>query len=204
MDAEKQIALVLEVLDSADSCVKRAKRMLADLCGSPLPVSISKAASGLAATKITDEGKIVEGVFTGERMQGSDGEDYPVPANYASKSKLVFGDVLKLTIADDGRFLYKQIGPVDRKTVIGTLVADGSQFKVIADGGDYRVLLASVTYFKAEVGDKVTLIVPDGQESEWGAIEAVLPSDVGEQMNLMDDEPGVDALGPEEDLEFGL
>ena len=33
--------------------------------------------------------KIVEGVFTGESMLGSDGNIYPIPQNYASKSLLV-------------------------------------------------------------------------------------------------------------------
>ena len=59
-------------------------------------------------------GKVIEGVFDGQNMVGSDGKTYPVPANYASKSKLVQGDILKLTIAEDGAFLYKQIGPIPR------------------------------------------------------------------------------------------
>ncbi|MBU4432193.1 hypothetical protein KKD60_02860, partial [Patescibacteria group bacterium] len=40
------------------------------------------------------EGKIVEGVFDGENMIGPDGKQYSIPANYASKSKLVEGDIL--------------------------------------------------------------------------------------------------------------
>ncbi|MEJ0073033.1 MAG: hypothetical protein WDN27_03050 [Candidatus Saccharibacteria bacterium] len=48
-----------------------------------------------------------------------------MPANYASKSKLVQGDILKLTIADDGAFLYKQIGPIARKQVVGALKLEG-------------------------------------------------------------------------------
>ena len=59
-------------------------------------------------------GKIIEGQFDGQNMIGPDGKVYPVPANYASKSKLVEGDTLKLTIAQDGSFIYKQIGPVER------------------------------------------------------------------------------------------
>ncbi|MDZ7744984.1 MAG: hypothetical protein U5K77_04515 [Candidatus Saccharibacteria bacterium] len=66
-------------------------------------------------------GKVIEGVFDGQNMVGSDGKTYPVPANYASKSKLVQGDILKLTIADDGAFMYKQIGPIPRKQLVGTL-----------------------------------------------------------------------------------
>jgi len=64
-------------------------------------------------------GKVIEGVFDGQNMVGSDAKTYPVPANYASKSKLVQGDILKLTIAEDGAFLYKQIGPIPRKQIVG-------------------------------------------------------------------------------------
>src|SRR3989338_7659848 len=55
--------------------------------------------------------RVGEGTFTGEKMQGDDGKEYTVPANYASKSKLVHGDRLKLTITKSGSFIYKQIGP---------------------------------------------------------------------------------------------
>ena len=37
---------------------------------------------------------------------------------------------MKLTITDDGKFLYKQIGPVERKTVIGTLVSHDDKYFV--------------------------------------------------------------------------
>jgi hypothetical protein len=108
-------------------------------------------------------------------MVGPDGKTYPVPANYASKSKLVEGDILKLTIADDGGFIYKQIGPVARKQIIGQLVQHDGTFFVEAGGREYRVLLASVTYFKAKLGDQISIIVPeDNREAEWAAIEAGL------------------------------
>src|SRR4029079_16130738 len=108
---------------------------------------------------IKDEplGKIIEGVFDGQAMVGSDGKNYPVPANYASKSKLVQGDILKLTIADDGSFLYKQIGPVPRKQVVGVLDQKDGHYYVNVDDKQYSVLLASVTYFKAKPGDQVSV-----------------------------------------------
>lgn len=108
-------------------------------------------------------------------MIGPDGKNYPVPANYASKSKLIEGDILKLTIADDGSFIYKQIGPVARRQIIGTLVQHDGVYYVEASGREYRVLLASVTYFRAKVGDQITIVVPeDNREAEWAAIEAAL------------------------------
>jgi hypothetical protein len=40
---------------------------------------------------------------------------------------------------------------------------------------DYRVLLASVTYFKAKPGDQVSVNVPEEDASaEWAALEAAL------------------------------
>ena len=94
-------------------------------------------------------------------MIGPDGKNYPVPANYASKSKLVEGDILKLTIADDGGFIYKQIGPIERRQIIGTLVQHDGAYYVEANGREYRILLASVTYFRIKEGDQVTIIVPE-------------------------------------------
>jgi len=47
-------------------------------------------------------------------------------------------------------------------------------FKVVADGKTYKVLLASLTYFKAEAGDEVTIVVPKDQPAEWAAVENVI------------------------------
>ena len=85
------------------------------------------------------------------------------------------GDILKLTIADDGGFIYKQIGPIERRQIIGTLVQHDGAFYVEANGREYRILLASVTYFRIKEGDQVTIIVPeDNPEAVWAAVEAAL------------------------------
>ena len=107
-------------------------------------------------------------------MVGSDGKTYPVPANYASKSKLVQGDILKLTIGDDGAFMYKQIGPIPRKQIVGLLKLENGHYYVEVDGKNFRVLLASVTYFKAKPGDQVSVNVPEDENAEWAALEAAL------------------------------
>lgn len=168
-----KLALLKEMLDSAESSIRSAKQIIGEVTGSgDLKGQYTKKAVGL---KPSEGGQVVEGVFDGQNMIGPDGKSYPVPANYASKSKLIPGDVLKLTIADDGSFLYKQIGPVERKRLVGPLVYEDGQYKVLAGGKSYKVLLASVTYYRAEVGDNVTLIVPALEESEWGAIDNVLP-----------------------------
>lgn len=174
MSLANKLALLKEMLDSAESSLRSARQMISELAGGNAEIKNQyvKQASSLAAS---DKGQIIEGVFDGQKMIGPDGKSYPVPANYASKSKLVAGDTLKLTIGEDGSFIYKQIGPVERRRIVGTLVYEDGQYKVLGEAKAYKVLLASITYYRAEVGDKVTLIVPALEETEWGAIDNVLP-----------------------------
>lgn len=121
------------------------------------------------------EGRIIEGVFDGENMIGPDGKQYTVPANYASKSKLVEGDILKLTITANGTFVFKQIGPIDRIRVVGVLEQQtNGNFFVIADSKKWRVLTASVTYYKGQGGDEAVILIPKTGESKWAAVENVV------------------------------
>ena len=87
---------------------------------------------------------------------------------------------MKLTITEDGKFIYKQIHPVERRTVVGALIQEDGQYKVLAEGKTFRVLLASVTFYRAEVGDQVTIILPTDMEANWGAVENVIPKHVSD------------------------
>lgn len=173
------LAVVKELLDSAEQSVHRARTLLSEMVSDSTIDSssfVKKASSVTAAPSVENGQRIIEGVFDGQYMVDSDGRTYPVPANYASKSKLVSGDHLKLTITEDGRFLYKQIGPVERKHLVGPLTHEDGQYKILTTTGKaYKVLLASVTFFRAEIGDEVTILVPENENTEWAAIEAVLP-----------------------------
>ena len=164
---EKQIKRLRSLIAEAETSLAAAKELLMSLVGDDPIVT--------AAIRDEPLGKIIEGVFDGQNMVGSDGKTYPVPANYASKSKLVQGDILKLTIADDGAFLYKQIGPVPRKQIVGSLKLENGHYYVTVADHEYRVLLASVTYFKAKPGDQVSVNVPDDDtQAECAALEAAL------------------------------
>lgn len=165
---DKQIKRLRALIQEAETNLAAANELLISLLGDDEKItSVNREEGNL--------GKVIEGVFDGQNMVGSDGKTYPVPANYASKSKLVQGDILKLTIADDGTFLYKQIGPVPRKQVVGALKLENGHYFVDVDDKSYRVLLASVTYFKAKPGDQVSVNVPeDNEHAEWAALEAAL------------------------------
>lgn len=117
---------------------------------------------------------MIEGVFDGCEMIDKDGKKYAVPSNYASKSKLVAGDKMKLTISADGTFIFKQIGPVERKRLIGKLQKTGERWNIACEGKKFQCLPSSVTYFKAKSGDKVTIIVPKVGEADWAVIENLL------------------------------
>jgi hypothetical protein len=128
------------------------------------------------------EGRAVEGVFDGEHMVGEDGRKYLVPPNYASKSKLVEGDLLRLTINESGRFLFKQKGPIERQRLVGSLVQDEltGDWKVVAAGNGYKTLPAAISFHRGEVGDDVVILVPKNAPSRWAAVENVIKKDGSE------------------------
>ncbi len=172
---------IQELLESAQASLKTATSMLRELTGVSDPLKerlVSRAVRPSASAPVS--GRIIEGIFDGQNMIDSGGQSYPVPANYASKSKLVEGDGMKLTITDEGKFIYKQIAPIDRRIAKGVLIQEDGQYKVLAEGKAFRVLLASVTFYRAEVGDQVTVLLPTVGEAKWAAIEAVLPKHLAE------------------------
>lgn len=166
---EKQVKRLRSLIQEAETNLAAAKELLISIIGDDGQVVTPRSSTEDIS------GKIIEGVFDGQVMIGPDGKSYPIPANYASKSKLVEGDILKLTIADDGSFIYKQINQVPRKQVIGTVTQHDGVYYVEANGQEYRILLASVTFFKIAEGDQVTIIVPeDTADVSWAAVEAPL------------------------------
>jgi hypothetical protein len=170
MASNKQLEKIRGLVETASANIAAAKQLLAEMLGA----SVSELDYQNKATGLSSDGKVIEGVFDGQYMIDKEGKKYPVPANYASKSKLVAGDVLKLTIMEDGSFIYKQIGPIARKKVIGTLVHENDEYKVVAGGKSYQVLLASVTYFKLNAGDELTILIPEKEDSEWAAIDSAV------------------------------
>ncbi len=149
----------------------------ADIPSQKLEKGITVSESVAKKKEEEEEGQsVVEGVFTGEEMIGPDGKRYSIPSNYASKSKLLEGDILKLIIKKDGTFIYKQIGPVDRNRLIGTLIKNDTndQFYAMVDGERWKLLKASVTFFKGDVGDEVVILVPADAKSKWAAVENIV------------------------------
>lgn len=162
------ITHVIALLETGDTA--RATRQLVDM------VTDGKSARDQFETATGS--RVVEGVFDGEAMVGADGVRYEVPHNYASKSRLVEGDILKLTIQPDGTYVYKQIGPVERARLIGTLHLDPATQEHVVHCADtvYKVLTASISYYKGVPGDEVVVLVPRAGSTRWAAVESIVNS----------------------------
>lgn len=118
----------------------------------------------------------IKGAFNGLSMTADNGNDYPVPSNYASKSKLIEGDRLILKITDDGKFIFKQVEPAQRKRIIATIQEDykGNAFAVCDETDKvYKIIDASISYYKLKQYDRVSLIVPI-EDCTYGAVEHVI------------------------------
>ncbi|MDO8667937.1 MAG: hypothetical protein Q7K35_02450 [bacterium] len=179
MIAKSKIALAKKLLNNVK---ENSERLLELLAGSLKPEDEAAISIGQLSDESfqNEEGSLgeqrtIEGVFDGENMIGPDGKQYSVPANYASKSKLVEGDILKLTITGNGTFVYKQIGPIERARVVGVLERSATgEYLALADGKRWRLLTASVTYYKGDQGDEVVVLVPKNGESKWAAVENIV------------------------------
>jgi len=175
-----KIKLIKNLLLNSEENIKKVKELLSGYLSPEDEKKISIGQLGDDSFESMEdnkngEGRIVEGVFDGEQMIGPDGKHYSIPANYASKSKLIEGDILKLTITATGTFVYKQIGPIERTRVIATLEQDeASNFYAVADGKKWKILTASVTYYKGSSGDEVVILVPKTSESQWAAVENIV------------------------------
>ena len=119
--------------------------------------------------------KIIIGHFDGEKMIGSDGKPYSVPANYASKSKLIDGDELKLTIKSSGAFVYKQTKPAEKNIITGTLSKrpEGG-YALITKNNKYRLIKASITYYNGIPGDQITAFIPKNKKTTWAAVDNII------------------------------
>ncbi|NUM25218.1 MAG: hypothetical protein HUU49_01170 [Candidatus Buchananbacteria bacterium] len=178
----RHLDLLRDILENTQANIKKTLNLLKErhIDSESLLRTLQDANEASKGFIGTDNGseRIIEGVFNGEKMVGGDGLEYNMPANYASKSKLVEGDILKLTITKDGSFVYKQIGPVERKQMVATLAQDQANSEWYAVDGKkrWKLLTASVTYFHGMPGDEVVILVPKEGGSRWAAVENIIKS----------------------------
>jgi len=156
---------VIALLEEGDTA--RATRQLVDL--------VTHNASVHRELESTLGSRVLEGMFDGVSMIGPDSQRHLVPENYASKSRLVEGDILKLTIQPSGTQVFKQIRPIERQRVVGRLAVEPNTQEHIVTCNDqvYKVLSASVSYFRGVPGDEVTILIPREGKACWAAVENI-------------------------------
>ena len=125
-----------------------------------------------------NDDNIIEWSFDGYFMVGDNLKKYPVPVNYSSKSKLVPGDRLKVTIKDNGELMYKLIMPAERKHIRAVLSRDDKDqskfFAIASDNQTYSLNTAAISFFKWLPGDEVYITINKDGKWDYAALEAVI------------------------------
>jgi hypothetical protein len=143
----------------------------------------------LVARKDYREVPGIIGVYDGAYMVTSEGEKHEVPANYSAKSRLVFGDTLKV-IEDEGKKLFKQIELVDRKRVEGILNKKDGKWYILSESGSFRLNDAAVDFNKLQLNDKVFALIPANDPSaSYAALDMPDTAFVREKVAVKSDAP---------------
>ncbi|MFA6533918.1 MAG: hypothetical protein WCT37_01965 [Patescibacteria group bacterium] len=178
--AGQKLAVVKKILLQLRSNLDKALRLLDEAGPGNATLVLEKLEEikngAFNEQEVLNNAQVVEGVFDGQKMVGADGREYQVPPNYASKSKLVEGDILKLTIDNRGNFIYKQISPIERSRVKAKLFQDAETRQYFATAGSkrWKLLTAAVTYFKGSPDDEVIILIPQKSKSAWAAVENIV------------------------------
>jgi protein involved in polysaccharide export with SLBB domain len=173
MDDQK-IKALRDLIHSAQNSISSAKKILNSILWEDGDWGMELSTDGLSSYQEGDE-KIIEGVFTGDSMLGSDGNIYPVPQNYSSKSLLVQGSKLKAIIQPNGKIVYKIIGEIPYESKLGIVTKNWEKYSITTDTKTYNVLLAAVTFHHCDVGDTVSIRIPEWKDATYAVIESVVP-----------------------------
>jgi len=122
-----------------------------------------------------------EGTFDGQYLIAQDGRKTEVPANYAAKSRLVCGDVLKV-FNDNGKQVFKQIDKVERKKIDGILAKKEGKWCILADTGSYKILDVAAEFNQAQLNDKVSAFIPaNNLNSAYAALDRVYKENISKE-----------------------
>ncbi len=172
-------------VDKIDNDLKRMKTVLSRLENLDLEdehsldilVDVDNLIGSDTMKKYNEEDiQVVEGIFDWSFMIGPEQKKYPVHPNYSSKTKLVAGDVLKLRILPDWKFLFKLIRPVERKHM-NALLSKNDEGKFIAvtdDQSIYFLNQAAVSFFAGTPWDRIYILTNWNEEYDYAAIEAIV------------------------------
>jgi len=115
-----------------------------------------------------------EGMFDGVYLVMDDGSKLEVPPNYAAKSRLVYGDRLKV-VEEDGKKVFKQIQKPERKEIEGVLSKKEGKWYLLAETGTYKISDVAAEFNKAELNEKAVGLVPaDNLKVPFAALDKIV------------------------------
>jgi len=144
----------------------------------------------------------ITGKFDGTYLVTEDGKKIQVPENYAGKSKLVYGDTLKMIDEADGSHTFKQIERVPRTTLTGILVKKDGKFVAVTTDGSHALLPAAVSFQHGQENDEVKVIVPEDARNCCFAALDEIPSKGGRSDKPV--EPRHDAANLKEKIDVKI
>jgi hypothetical protein len=119
------------------------------------------------------------GKYDGMFMVTEAGKKYPVPDNYAAKTKLVYGDKLKMVEGPEGR-RFKYVGRVPFVEVEAKLALKDGRFVAVAKEGSYKLIQSAVKYHNGEEGNEVVILVPrEEKHAPFAALQRVVGKEPG-------------------------
>jgi len=174
MNEEQKIKALRDLIMTAQSSIGSAKKILDSLAWDNLTWWDSYDTTWLMEYT-TDEWLVIEWVFTGESMLGTDGNTYPIPQNYASKSLLVQWSKLKAIIDAQWKIKYKIISEIPYVTLLWIVTKNGEKYQIATENKSYNVLVAAITFHKCDIGDTVSIRIPEWKDATYAVIEAIIP-----------------------------
>src|SRR3989304_2778143 len=143
-----KIQLLNQALNSASSSLNLAKQILSEI----------------EHRGATTEMPGLVGKYDGMFMVTEAGKKYPVPDNYSAKTKLVYGDKLKMVEGPEGR-RFKLLEEMEREEQEAQLAVKDGHFEALSKDSSYRLIQGAVRYWSWEEGDKLKILLPKGQRN---------------------------------------
>ena len=146
--------------------------------------------SSLVKAELDKDVPGIEGIFDGVFMTTADGQKIEVPVNYSAKSRLVYGDTLKMVKVKEGgqeeKTLFKQVVKVPRKRIEGVLSKKDGKWHLLTESNSYRILDRAAEFNGALQNDIAFGLIPEGTmtapfaslDSIKKSIETVVPKPV--------------------------
>jgi hypothetical protein len=113
-------------------------------------------------------------VFDGKHLITDTHEKVEVPANYAAKSRIVYGDRLK-SYEDEGKQVFKQLEKVSRKKIEAVVTKKEGKFFALTETGSYELSATAVEFNKVNINDKIQIIIPeDNPHAPYAALDKII------------------------------